>query len=176
MSARALLEAAAAEGLTLGVEGHSLIIETDRDPPAELLAKLRQHKGEILALLRPLPESADMPRNWTEGYAALAAMPPPTGFSPERWERLVRAAGKFVARWGADAARLGWSTLDVFGAHQGAPASRFDAMGLVLLLNRCEVVGIDQDGADVVTVTDARQRFRRRPLPPGTVPLWELAR
>ena len=50
------------------------------------------------------------------------------------------------------------------------------AMGLAMLLNRCEVVAIDPDGADVVTVTGARQRFRRRPLPPGTVPLWELAR
>ena len=39
MSARALLDAAAAEGLTLGVEGGNLVIETDRDPPAELLAE-----------------------------------------------------------------------------------------------------------------------------------------
>ena len=48
---------------------------------------------------------------------------------------------------------------------------RFDAMGLVLLLDRCEVVGIDPDGADLVTAGGARQRFRRRPLPPGTVSL-----
>ena len=57
-----------------------------------------------------------------------------------------------------------------------APAARFDCMGLVLLLDRREVVAIDPDGADLVTVTGARQRFRRRPLPPGTVSLWQLRR
>ena len=56
-----------------------------------------------------------------------------------------------------------------------ARGARFDAMGLVLLLDRCEVAAIDRDGADLATVTGARQRFRRRPLPPGTVSLWKLA-
>ena len=67
-------------------------------------------------------------------------------------------------------------TLTVFGCDPGRTAARFDAMGLVLLLDRCEVAAIDQDGADLVTVTGARQRFRRRPLPPGTVALWQLGR
>jgi hypothetical protein len=49
-------------------------------------------------------------------------------------------------------------------------------MGLVLLLDGCEVVAIDPDGADLVTAGGARQRFRRRPLPHGTVSLWELVR
>ena len=48
-------------------------------------------------------------------------------------------------------------------------------MGLVLLLDRCKVMAIDPDGADLVTVTAARQRFYRRPMPPGTVALWQLA-
>ena len=47
-------------------------------------------------------------------------------------------------------------------------------MGLVLLLDRREVVAIDELGADLVTVSGARQRFRRRPMPPGTVRLWQL--
>ena len=63
----------------------------------------------------------------------------------------------------------------MFGCHQEAPAARFDCMGLVLSLDRREVVAIDPDGADLMTVTGVRQRFRRRKLPPGTVPLWQLA-
>ena len=55
-------------------------------------------------------------------------------------------------------------------------AARFDCMGLVMLLDRCEIAAIDPDGADLVTVAGAYQRFRRRRLPPGTVSLWELAR
>jgi hypothetical protein len=45
------------------------------------------------------------------------------------------------------------------------------------LLDRCEVVGVDENGADLVTNTgSARLRFYRRPLPRGTVPLWHLQR
>ena len=47
-------------------------------------------------------------------------------------------------------------------------------MGLLMLLERCEVVAIDQDGADLMAVSGARQRFYRRLLPPGTVSLWRL--
>jgi hypothetical protein len=55
------------------------------------------------------------------------------------------------------------------------PDARFDYMGLVLLLDRCEVANIDADGADVVSPNGVRQRYRRRlPLPDDAVPLWEL--
>jgi len=49
-------------------------------------------------------------------------------------------------------------------------------MGLLLLDRRAEVASIDDQGADLVTTTGGRQRFRRRPLPAGTVSLWDLAR
>lgn len=118
--------------------------------------------------------SSDDPQAWAEGFAVLAAMPPPTGFSPERWQRIIDATGVFLDRWAGEASCCGWSDLDVFGCHDTAPAARFDCMGLVLLLDRREVVAIDELGADLVTVSGARQRFRRRPMPPGTVRLWQL--
>jgi hypothetical protein len=37
-----------------------------------------------------------------------------------------------------------------------------------------EIIGIDEDGADLVTETGTRQRYRRRPLPVHTVSLWVL--
>jgi hypothetical protein len=117
-----------------------------------------------------------MPRAWADGYSALAVMPPPSGFSAERWHRIIEATDAFLDRWGTDAARLEWSNLDVFGCHPAVPAARFDCMGLVLLLGRCEVAAIDRDGADLMTATGARQRFRRRPLPPETAPLWQACR
>lgn len=185
MSACALIAAARAEGLTIGVEGNNLVIETDRDPPAALLAKLREDKAELIAVLSGddpeeraaiIEEGARVPRAWAEGYAALCAMPPPVGVWPERCQRIIDATGAFLDRWAGEAIRCGWTDLTVFGCDPGRTAARFDAMGLVLLLDRCEVAAIDQDGADLVTVTGARQRFRRRPLPPGTVALWQLGR
>jgi hypothetical protein len=117
---------------------------------------------------------AEVPREWAEGFAALCAMPPPTGFRPDRWQRIIEVTGVFLDRWAGEAIRCGWSDLDVFGCDPTAPTARFDCMGLVLLLDRCEIVVIDRDGAELITVTGARQRFYRRPMPPGTVSLWEL--
>jgi hypothetical protein len=49
-------------------------------------------------------------------------------------------------------------------------------MGLVLLLDRWEVSGIDEAGADLVTETGAPLRYRRRPLPGHTISLWQLVK
>ncbi len=116
-----------------------------------------------------------VPRRWAEGFAALRSMPAPTGFAPERWRRIIDATGIFIDRWAERAAECGWSNLDVFGADPDRPDARFDCMGLVLLLDRREIAGIDEQGADLVTVTGTRQRFRRRVMPAATVSLWELA-
>lgn len=115
-----------------------------------------------------------VPRSWPDGFAVLAAMPPPTGLWPERWQQIIDATGNFLDRWAGEALRYGWSDLDVFGCHSEAPAARFDCMGLVVLLDRHEVVAIDPEGADLVTAAGTCQRFRRRKLPRGTVPLWKL--
>jgi hypothetical protein len=113
-------------------------------------------------------------RRWAETYAAICTMPAPDKFTPERWQRIIDAAGDFLDRWANQAAECGWSDLDVFGAHPTRPEARFDCKGLILSLDRCEIVGIDESGADLVTVNGARQRFLRRPLPPGTVLLSRM--
>jgi len=195
MIAQRLIEDARAAGLSIEVEGADLIVEADCEMPPDLLASLRQHKAELIAVLVPPSRAgtptdpdelderaaliefvANVPRRWAEGYAALCSMTPPAGFSSERWARIVDAAGVFLDRWAADAIRCGWSDLDTFGCDRDRPDARFDAMGLVLLLDRMEVVGIDPDGADLVTETGTRQRYRRRPLPANTVSLWALGR
>jgi hypothetical protein len=111
---------------------------------------------------------ASVPRGWAEGYAAVAAMSPPAGFSPERWHRIVDAAGNFIDRWAGIARECGWSDLDVFGCDRTRPDARFDCMGLVLLLDRCEIIGIDEDGADLITRTGSKLRYRRRAWPANT--------
>jgi hypothetical protein len=122
-----------------------------------------------------IAEGTGVPRRWAEGFAALCAMPAPTGFSPQRWQRVIDATGIFIDRWAAKAIHCGWSDLDVFGCNPDAPDRRFDCMGLALLLDRCTIIDIDEAGATIET-TGARQRYRRRRLPPGTVSLWELTR
>jgi hypothetical protein len=137
---------------------------------------LEADSGELDERAALVAEGAEVPRAWAEGYAALCAMPPPPGFRSERWQRIIDATGTFLDRWAGEAIGCGWSDLDVFGCHNTAPSARFDCMGLVLLLDSCEIVAINPDGADLVTAGGARQRFYRRPMPPGTTMLWELHR
>jgi hypothetical protein len=160
-------------------------VPLDAGPKAELLAVLLPPVTDSLSpLLDPdalderaaiIEYGAGVPRRWAEGYAALASMPAPTGFSSERWARIVDATGAILDHWAAKAIAYGWSDLDVFGCDPDRPDARFDCMGLVLLLDRCEIIGIDVDGANLVIETGARQRYRRRPLPANTVSLWEMA-
>ena len=123
-----------------------------------------------------IEEGANIPRRWAEGFAAMASMPAPIGFSPERWARIVDATGTFLDRWASKVIACGWSDLDVFGCDAAAPDRRFDCMGLALLLDRWEVSSVDEAGADLVTETGAPLRYRRRPLPGHTVSLWQLAK
>jgi hypothetical protein len=51
MNAAHLLKNARAAGLSLEIDGENLIVEADRDLPAELIAELREHKTELMAIL-----------------------------------------------------------------------------------------------------------------------------
>jgi hypothetical protein len=51
MIALRLIEEARAAGCSIEVEDGDLVVEADRDPPAELIASLRQHKAELIAAL-----------------------------------------------------------------------------------------------------------------------------
>ena len=117
---------------------------------------------------------ANVPRRWAEGFAALCSMSQPVGFTSERWRRIIDATGAFLDCWAAEAIACGWSDLDVFGCDPDRPVARFDCMGLLMLLDRCEIVGIDEGGADLVAGPEARLRYRRRPLPAATISLWQL--
>ena len=76
-----------------------------------------------------IEEGAGVPRTWAEGYAALCAMPSPSGFWPDRWQRIIDATNAFLDRWASEAIRCGWSDLDVFGCDAGAPVAASIAWG-----------------------------------------------
>jgi hypothetical protein len=180
MIAQRLIEDARAAGLSMEVEGGDLIVEADRDPPPELLAELRQHKAELIAFLippvpaaaLPYPESDDLaeraalveygagvPRAWAEGFVALVSMPAPNGFSPERWQRIIDAAGVFIDKWAARAIACGWSDLDVFGANPDRP----DALArLGVPRSEMAVSGRGTDSPRIPTAPGVREPQDRR--------------
>src|SRR5437764_5772449 len=68
-----------------------------------------------------------------------------------------------------------WQATSSIVSLPARPDARFDCMGLLLLLDRWDVIGIDESGADLV-IGGKPQRYRRRALPESAISLWELAR
>jgi len=69
---------------------------------------------------------------------------------------------------------LGWSLFDLFGCHPTAPLSRFDLMGLVVLLDGNRIVAVSEHTAAIETKLGARQSFRRSENTTDAVFVWEL--
>lgn len=88
-------------------------------------------------------------RVWAECFARLDLAAPHPDFSESRWRAIVKDGGRFLDVWALEAARLGWQATDLFGVHPLAPAARFDAMGLVLIIGGGEVVSIDERSATI---------------------------
>lgn len=114
-----------------------------------------------------------IPRAWAEGFERLRAMACPAGIRPDRWRQAIVDAGRFLDQWGGQAAALGWSTTDVFGAHPVKPLERVDCAGLILLLHGDELVAITAGAARTRRRSGALLTYHRRPRP-GAVPLWKL--
>jgi hypothetical protein len=119
---------------------------------------------------------ASLPPVWREGVASLCAAANPPSILSSRWRELVGNAARFLDRWGASAAALGWTVEDLFGCHAEAPLARVDLQGLVLLVGTGEVVAITDATATIKTGSGSLLIFRRTPLPPGErpVPIWNL--
>jgi hypothetical protein len=81
----------------------------------------------------------------------------PEYIEPERWQQCLIDAQRFLAGWGDKALALGWTADELFGLHE-PPArphpsysrlSRYDATGLLWLLQGRRVVALSADTAAI---------------------------
>jgi hypothetical protein len=87
----------------------------------------------------------------------------------ERWQRAVEDSRTFLAKWGEQAEALGWTARDLFGLHTPSETprpnysrlSRYDATGLVWLLEGREVVALTEATAAIQNPTGAVTIYRR---------------
>lgn len=101
------------------------------------------------------------PAEWHAILAELERQNSPDWLSPTRWCELLSDAEIFLSRWGNAAHSLGWTALDLFGVHPRAPASRFDVMGLLMLIQAGTVVALTTDAATIRRQTGAVLTYRR---------------
>ena len=87
----------------------------------------------------------------------------PGDFPSRRWDQLRRDVADFLASpWAMEAARLGWTDLDLFGVDADRPYTRIDGLGLVPALDGCKIVALSAEGAILETPGGVRQSYRRK--------------
>ena len=92
-----LLDLARRHGIELALTGESIRLRAPAAPPPEVVDELREHKADLLALLRPAGADAPTisPAKWgddADGPARLGTMPP-----PDDVERFASEA--VITRW-----------------------------------------------------------------------------
>ncbi|WP_244936727.1 hypothetical protein [Methylobacterium currus] len=84
---------------------------------------------------------------------------------------MLANAWGFLDRFGAQAEALGWQTHELFGVHLTHGTIRVDHCGAIVLVVGGPVRAVTADAIRFERVT-----YRRRPLAPVGVPIWEAAR
>lgn len=115
-----------------------------------------------------------LPLEWIEGLTMLETKAPPLGISVNDWQRIVDDANLLLRQWGVQAAALGWSSLQLFGAHPTKPVERHDLKGLVLLVHGNPIVSMVHDAAGITMPSGSILTYRRRPIDPAAVCIWSL--
>ena len=98
---------------------------------------------------------------------------PPALVDVARWRQCVEDGSRFLAVWGEQAEALGWSSADLFGLHtppeQPHPSysrlSRYDATGLIWLLQGRPVVALTEATASIRNPTGSITVFRKHNRP-----------
>jgi hypothetical protein len=106
---------------------------------------------------------------------------PPALIPVERWQRCVQDARRFLAKWGSQAEALGWSSADLFGLHKPPDKphssynrlSRYDATGLVWLLEGRKVVALTETTAAIENKKTGNVTVYRKDNKPGYGPLGD---
>jgi hypothetical protein len=135
-----------------------------------ILARFQPHRRSVTSVTTV---TTDVDLRGTLAVDHLRSMTPPETFDPARWHQLLIDADRFMQRWQHRAELLDWNDQALFGLHPRAPAARFDAMGLVLLVRGGEVVELEEGIARISTIGRS-QLTCQKPRHADAIPIWTL--
>ena len=126
-----------------------------------------------------LASDMSIPFEWAEAVVKLRSIRKPQLIPQSSWLEIKAASTQLYTD---DFALLkliinnDWSLEDIYGCHPAAPMTRFDMMGLLLLLHQGdEVVGVNKQRIKILRRTGSINVFRKSLAPAtGRVSLYEL--
>ncbi len=102
-----------------------------------------------------------IPRCWAIAIAKIQLRPKPNAIAQEKWQE-IQSTLEMLTTCLKDVIAHGWKISDIFGCHPVAPQRRFDAMGLLMLLNEGDrIIEIRQDAIRVQNSRGSIQSFYR---------------
>lgn len=171
-------------GLNISVPRHSAARDR-RSPPQEradglFVSPADEAAAEFNERAAIIAEGAKVPAAWAEAFATLDCSRPVHPYTAHEWQRLIDDGARFLDRWGAEAAKLGWRTVDVFGVvrslgHDMRPRDEVgQRAGLVPLIAGGVVTHITEDRATIVMPSGSSLTYLRRSVI-DAVAIWEVA-
>jgi hypothetical protein len=152
MSGQQALELACAHGakLRLNAAGDGLLLETDGDPPADLVEMLQVAKPELVERLRK-----------RRRLEAVEATRPPD-VSDAHWRSALRGLAAFVASGhGEKAEALGWTRDELYAVPK--LWSQIHLTGVALLIAGNEVIAVTATEIRIKTASGSSLAFYRKP-------------
>jgi hypothetical protein len=187
MNAADIISAVRQAGAALRIEGDSLVASNASRIAPVIKAAIRDNKPQIIAALvgsRCKVTIIEIPATglrYRRTFGRLQ-LKPPALVEVERWRQCVKDGSKFLARWGEQAESLGWTARDLFGLHT-PPAkphpscysrlSRYDAVGVVWLLQGKEVIALTEATASIRNPRTGTVTTYRRLNKPALGPLGD---
>jgi hypothetical protein len=186
MNAADILSAVRQAGATLRIEGDSLVASNASRIAPVIKAAIRDNKPQIIAALVgsgckvTIIEIPATGLRYRRTFARLQ-LKPPTLVEIERWRRCVQDGSKFLALWGERAEAMGWRSTDLFGLHavpdKPHPSyqrlSRYDATGLIWLLQGRPVVALTETTASIRNLKTGNVTVYRKYNKPGLGPVGD---
>jgi len=112
----------------------------------------------------PAPVLPDVPLDWCEGVALLAARPAPDTIHPRRWAVLATTSAWLLREHGAALHGARWDTIALFGLHPTAPMTYPPGWGVAWLLGEHgAVLDVAPDAVGMRRAPDGARLAYRRP-------------
>lgn len=126
-----------------------------------------------------LASDMQLPFEWAKAITRLQAMEKPKNITHSSWQDIQEGCNQLYRNdFGLLKLIINheWQLEDVFGCHPAAPMTRFDMMGLLLLLHQGDkVVGVNKQRIKILRKTGSINVFRKSLAPAnGRVLLYEL--